>query len=130
MIPKFVIQHFAQKMNISERESMNRHIELEIFFGEVQKNSLVIPTKLVDETWHNFILHTRLYAEYCNNTYGQFIHHNPHLINKIDGHSCNGESGGGDKCDSAFSPKMELVESCDGGSSCDSQFSPKTIILE
>src|SRR5436309_3499254 len=31
----------------------------------------------IDEMWHNFILFTKLYQEYCLSRFGFFIHHNP-----------------------------------------------------
>jgi len=40
---------------------------------------LVIDNYLIfiDEMWHNFILFTKDYQEYCNDKFGFFIHHNP-----------------------------------------------------
>lgn len=35
------------------------------------------PSKLVDEGWHQFILFTRNYADYCLALAGRFIHHRP-----------------------------------------------------
>jgi len=35
------------------------------------------PTKDVDEVWHNFILYTIEYAEFCTKYFGKFIHHVP-----------------------------------------------------
>lgn len=31
----------------------------------------------IDEMWHNFILFTKLYRQYCLDKFGFFIHHNP-----------------------------------------------------
>ncbi|WNB18485.1 glycine-rich domain-containing protein [Marivirga arenosa] len=36
-------------------------------------NSLMI----IDEMWHNFILHTRLYQKFCHEKLNTFIHHEP-----------------------------------------------------
>lgn len=43
--------------------------------GEVK--SLGIPSKAVDEVWHNFILFTRLYTKFCKETVGKYMHHKP-----------------------------------------------------
>jgi hypothetical protein len=45
--------------------------------GQVPR--LVIDNFLIfiDEMWHNFILFTKLYHEYCLSKFGFFIHHNP-----------------------------------------------------
>ncbi len=31
----------------------------------------------VDEVWHQFILYTSQYAEFCHRFFGQYLHHNP-----------------------------------------------------
>ncbi|MBK6267406.1 hypothetical protein JKA74_20360 [Marivirga sp. S37H4] len=36
-------------------------------------NSLII----IDEMWHNFILHTRSYQKFCNEKLNLFVHHEP-----------------------------------------------------
>lgn len=36
-------------------------------------NSLMI----IDEMWHNFILHTRAYQKFCNEKLNLFVHHEP-----------------------------------------------------
>jgi hypothetical protein len=36
-----------------------------------------MPSHAVDEAWHGFILCTSLYARFCTNAYGQFLHHHP-----------------------------------------------------
>lgn len=38
------------------------------------------PTELIDEGWHNFILFTKDYAEFCQLFFGRFIHHDPKRI--------------------------------------------------
>lgn len=35
------------------------------------------PPARIDLGWHNFILHTREYAEFCQSCFGHFIHHEP-----------------------------------------------------
>lgn len=36
----------------------------------------------VDELWHTFIIFTRLYAEFCEQTAGRFLHHSPTEMKK------------------------------------------------
>jgi hypothetical protein len=36
-----------------------------------------MPSHAVDEAWHGFILCTSRYAQFCENAYGQFLHHHP-----------------------------------------------------
>lgn len=37
----------------------------------------MIPTKAIDEGWHNFILFTEDYASFCTEMLGRFVHHRP-----------------------------------------------------
>ena len=37
------------------------------------------PTREIDEGWHNFILFTKDYMEFCERFFGRFIHHVPNL---------------------------------------------------
>lgn len=36
-----------------------------------------MPSQVVDDLWHEFILHTRDYQEFCSKAFGQFLHHSP-----------------------------------------------------
>jgi hypothetical protein len=38
---------------------------------------VAMPSKVVDALWHEFILHTRAYKEWCDFTLGRFLHHVP-----------------------------------------------------
>ena len=36
-----------------------------------------MPSRIVDELWHAFILHTRAYDAFCRRAFGRFLHHTP-----------------------------------------------------
>lgn len=36
-----------------------------------------MPSKVADELWHEFILYTRNYEEFCRRAFGRFMHHTP-----------------------------------------------------
>ena len=36
-----------------------------------------MPSRAVDEAWHGFILCTARYSAFCQQAYGQFLHHHP-----------------------------------------------------
>lgn len=36
-----------------------------------------MPSQVVDVAWHEFILFTSNYAEFCNKAFGRFLHHSP-----------------------------------------------------
>ena len=42
-----------------------------------KKQFVAMPSKAVDALWHEFILHTKNYAAWCNMALGYFLHHTP-----------------------------------------------------
>lgn len=36
-----------------------------------------MPSQVVDDLWHEFILHTRNYDQFCRHAFGRFLHHTP-----------------------------------------------------
>jgi hypothetical protein len=36
-----------------------------------------MPSRVVDEAWHEMILFTREYARFCEQAFGRFLHHSP-----------------------------------------------------
>jgi len=36
-----------------------------------------VPGKVVDKVWHDHILHTKEYIEFCNRYFGEYVHHTP-----------------------------------------------------
>lgn len=42
------------------------------------------PSARIDECWHEFVLHTGLYAQFCQRYLGQFIHHAPSDRNETE----------------------------------------------
>ncbi|ODN43528.1 glycine-rich domain-containing protein [Piscirickettsia litoralis] len=50
-----------------------RYLWLRVRFPE----TALVPTKEIDEFWHNHILHTKRYMEDCHALVGGYIHHRP-----------------------------------------------------
>lgn len=44
---------------------------------ESPKYNAFCPSEVVDEMWHTFILHTKMYRDFCDNVAGGYIDHNP-----------------------------------------------------
>jgi hypothetical protein len=36
-----------------------------------------MPSRVVDDAWHEFILSTRIYQDFCRKAFGYFLHHTP-----------------------------------------------------
>jgi len=52
-------------------------------------HNMSVPSDAVDQIWHAHILHTVLYADFCQNVAGRFIHHNPFgdNVSELDRHN-------------------------------------------
>jgi len=131
MIPEAVINYYTFKKATSKEQALIIFLKLEKFLSEVFSADLNIPTKEVDEAWHIFILHTKLYEKYCLEKFGRFIHHNPYPLEK-NGLKCDagGVMSSCDKdeeelppCDAALFPKIQAVNcNADSDGRCDAQF--------
>ncbi|PUA29669.1 MAG: hypothetical protein B0W54_03610 [Cellvibrio sp. 79] len=44
---------------------------------KAEKKLVAMPSQVVDELWHQFILHTRAYQVFCRKGLGRFLHHTP-----------------------------------------------------
>jgi hypothetical protein len=39
-----------------------------------------MPSRVVDDAWHEFILMTRAYTEFCEKAFGKYLHHTPNVL--------------------------------------------------
>lgn len=39
-----------------------------------------MPSQVVDDMWHELILYTRTYQQFCDKAFGQFLHHTPAVV--------------------------------------------------
>ena len=44
---------------------------------QAKRKWVSMPSQVVDEAWHQFILSTRLYDNFCRRGFGYFLHHTP-----------------------------------------------------
>lgn len=42
--------------------------------------SVAMPSRIVDDLWHEFILCTRIYHRFCDQAFGRFMHHTPAAV--------------------------------------------------
>lgn len=47
-----------------------------VYLGSGQQY-VSMPSQVVDDLWHEFILHTRNYQDFCQQAFGSFFHHTP-----------------------------------------------------
>lgn len=44
------------------------------------KRQVDMPSQVVDELWHQFILYTKNYEQFCRHAFGGFLHHTPAVM--------------------------------------------------
>lgn len=44
---------------------------------EARRRMVSMPSQVVDDAWHEFILFTRQYETFCREAFGRFLHHTP-----------------------------------------------------
>ncbi len=69
-----------------------------LYIHQIYPNEYVVPGKLVDEVWHDHILHTKKYENDCTKLFGRYLHHEP--------------TENGDYCD--LKPTLKLYKSLFG----------------
>ena len=45
---------------------------------------IAMPSKVVDDAWHEFLLYTQEYAHFCKRAFGRFLHHTPTETMSLD----------------------------------------------
>jgi len=69
------INHICEEYNITNEELLLEMIKfLTLIYTTNKKLS---PSLVVDLAWHEFILFTRYYQEFCMTHFNKFIHHTP-----------------------------------------------------
>ena len=48
-----------------------------MYLANLNDDGMLTPSVVVDLAWHEFILCTRAYAQFCSSQFGEFIHHAP-----------------------------------------------------
>ncbi len=78
-IDPYLIKKIATQCLLSKDQATRGLNEVLRFLDLVaRRDSKLTPSIVIDSIWHEFILFTRQYTDYCNYNYGRIIHHNPH----------------------------------------------------
>lgn len=91
-----LVQKIA-KATLASTSECQRGLEETLKFLALANESRQVactPSQRVDLVWHEFILFTRLYAAFCEEQFGRFIHHDPASL--------------GQSCSAAYQHTLEL----------------------
>lgn len=81
--PDVVLERTRKDLNINIYELQHIKIDFFDYMITVQKyKNVEMISKTTDALWHNLILDTEAYLDFCLNYVGFFVHHKPHLGSK------------------------------------------------
>jgi hypothetical protein len=80
--------HLGAKLKANHPQLSARDVELVLhglrqFFMACLRSDLkfvAMPSQVVDDAWHEFILHTRGYQAWCSAAFGKLLHHTPAAV--------------------------------------------------
>lgn len=74
-----VLSRFTDLFDVTEAEAADIFTETRKFLFICSEPGVFIPDELliIDEMWHNFILFTAVYQDFCNRYFGTYLHHLP-----------------------------------------------------
>lgn len=55
-------------------EALRDFFQLHVIYSGM---AFSMPSKIVDEAWHQMILFTKTYQAFCKQAFGRFLHHSP-----------------------------------------------------
>lgn len=55
-------------------DGLRQYFEISL---DARKRLASMPSQVVDDLWHEFILYTRNYQAFCNRGFGRYLHHTP-----------------------------------------------------
>jgi hypothetical protein len=85
-IDNFRYQRWLDKRLVARRPELSAEQRREVFEGLCDyfqlcrlagKRMVAMPSQVVDDAWHEFILFTRQYDNFCRHGFGRFLHHTP-----------------------------------------------------
>src|SRR3989344_866062 len=76
---KLIHEGVADGWNRERADRVEDQYKKFLYMSITQGNASTVPTKDIDEFWHQHILDTHKYADDCQRTFGFFLHHFPYL---------------------------------------------------
>lgn len=73
-----LIERFKHKLALSHKEAEQLFHDMKQFLYLCgTRPGTWSPTEAIDAAWHEFVLYTKDYGEFCRNMFGKFVHHVP-----------------------------------------------------
>lgn len=65
------------RWTLADAEACGRLYKNFLWLNKKYPDQALVPSKEIDEYWHNHILYTRLYVRDCGHIFGHYLHHEP-----------------------------------------------------
>ena len=75
-----VVSRIAKEVGLSkkEAEALFHDTKLFLYLCASRKDGPFVPSRAIDAAWHQFLLFTKDYRDFCHRFFGRFLHHQPH----------------------------------------------------
>jgi hypothetical protein len=69
------------ELSLKDRQLVARALrQFFLVYLKSGKKHVAMPSQVVDDLWHEFILYTRHYEQFCKKAFGQMMHHTPAAV--------------------------------------------------
>lgn len=88
LFPALIQQRFLNQYPLTQAEMEQVELGLKQFFliALERRGKVAMPSKIVDEYWHAFLLSTRHYQLFCEKAFGRVLHHLPEAHDPVSPH--------------------------------------------
>jgi len=85
---KNLLLRIMRKCEVSESQAEELFTDLKrfLFVCGQQGRSSFVPTRSIDKAWHEFLMYTKDYDEFCAKYFGRKVHHNPNELKAVADH--------------------------------------------
>ncbi|GAA3826354.1 hypothetical protein GCM10022403_069600 [Streptomyces coacervatus] len=84
MLAAFCADEYSLERSVADRV-MDQALALVHVMGSTGEGASMAPSQQVDPGWHTLILHTDWYANWCQEQFGYFLHHQPNSKTRTRG---------------------------------------------
>jgi hypothetical protein len=79
LLARLAVKH--PQLTLKQQQLVTRGLRQFFLCNLMAKGAFVsMPSKAVDDLWHEFILFTRHYNNFCQKAFGKFLHHTPAVV--------------------------------------------------
>ncbi|HSI37571.1 MAG TPA: hypothetical protein VK946_00705 [Methylotenera sp.] len=79
LLQKLIKKH--PKLNAQDTHLVSKALrQYFLTYHRAKYKHVSMPSEVVDDLWHEFILYTRNYEQFCKRAFGRFFHHTPAVV--------------------------------------------------